>query len=268
MTFSQYETSRSLGQPDTLYRFQVGDTVYAYTDAEEPITSGTVTYQPVPIDRDQVSSSGTLDKSTLKISFPTSLPLAELFRVYPPSDVVTVTIFQGHWSDPEYLAVWSGRVLSCDRAGMKATVACEPVSTSMRRPGLRRRYQRGCPHVLYGPQCREPRAENTVNATVVAIDGPWVTVSPGWNGPFAADRFAGGILKTGDGEERTIQKVQGDDLLLGGGIGSLETGDTVALSLGCAHTTDACQLFGNILNYGGQPWIPIDNPFANINRFG
>lgn len=267
MTFAGRETSRSLGQPDTLYRFAVGDDVYAYTDAEEPITAGADTYLPIPIDSDQVSSSGTLDKTTMKVSLPRNTALVELFRVYPPSEVVTLTKFQGHWSDPEFLAVWSGRVLSCDRAGVKAMISCEPVSTSMRRPGLRRRYQRGCPHVLYGPQCRESRAENTVSATVAGINGAWITMASGWAGAFTASRFAGGIFQS-DGEQRTILKVQGNDLLLGGGIGVLDVGDTAALSLGCEHTMDACKLFGNILNYGGQPWIPYSSPFANVNSFG
>ena len=56
------------------------------------------------------SAQVTLDKSTLKVSMDIGTDLAELFRIYPPSSVVTLTIFEGHIDDPdgEFLAVWAG----------------------------------------------------------------------------------------------------------------------------------------------------------------
>lgn len=267
MTFALYENSRSLGKPDTLYRFTVGSTVYAYTDAEQARTHAAITYEPIPIDRDQVASSGTLDKSTLKINVPVTTAIAELFRIFPPSEVVGVTIFQGHAFDDEFNVVFTGRVLSCSRAASQATLGCEPVITSMRRPGLRRRYQRGCPHALYGDKCRVDRSDFTVTAAITAVDGAYITLSNGWNGSFTTDRFEGGLM-VADGETRTIVKVLGGNtLLVGGVIAGLAPGVTAALSLGCPHTMDGCTGFDNIHNYGGQPWIPTRNPFSDENQF-
>lgn len=266
MTFASYENSRSLGQPDTLYRFTVGDTVYAYTDAEETRIFQSTEYEPIPIERDQVSSSGTLDKANMKITVPTSAGIAEIFRIFPPSDVVGVTVFQGHAEDDEFNAVFTGRVLGCSRAMSKATLSCEPVITSMRRPGLRRRYMRGCMHALYGDKCRLNRAAFTVNATITGVDGAYLTFGNGWNGSFAAERFRGGVASV-NGEQRTIISVMGNTLLVSGVVPGLAAGGTAALSLGCEHNMDACTAFGNILNYGGQPWIPSKNPFSSENQF-
>jgi len=211
MSFGSRENSRSLGSPDTLYRFTVFTDVYAYTDAEEPITFNGISYMPLAIDRDSVSTSGSLDKSQIKINVPHDCEVAELFRVFPPSEVVGVTIFQGHYGDPdsEFLAIYSGRVVSAPREGSEASLACEPINTSMRRPGLRQRYQYGCPHALYGPQCRADRNQFTWTRQVIAISGAQLTMEPGWeNGSGqSAIKFIGGLFeftRSGRSELRTI----------------------------------------------------------------
>lgn len=266
--FSSRETSRSLGQPDTLILFMSGAAVFAYTDAEDSITYLSNVYQPIPLDRDSVTSSGTLDKTSIDIKLPKDTGIAELFRVYPPSEVVSVAIFQGHAGDTDFKAVWSGRVLSSSRKGSVASLTCEPISTSMKRPGLRRRYQRSCMHALYGDRCRLTRSSFSVNTTIAALTGASLTLPGGWNGAFGATRFQGGIFQWAS-EVRTILRViEGSNtIIVSGAIEDLTTGQPVVLSLGCEHTRDNCNAFGNILNYGGQPWIPTKNPIGTTNQF-
>lgn len=270
MAFEVEEESRSLGEPQALYRFTVGANTYAYTDWEDIITFQSDDYQPIPIDRTSVNTSGTLDKSTLTVRVPHNTAIAELFRVFPPSEVVGLTIFQGHADDEsgEYLAIWVGRVLSCKREGSEAALACEPVSTSMKRPGLRVRDQYQCPHALYGPSCRADRDENTVAATVASVAGAVVTLEAGWNGSFAASRFTNGIIQWGT-DQRQILSVAGtvNQLRVGGVLTGLEAGTTVSLSLGCNHETTDCNKFDNIQNYGGCKWIPLKNPIGFVNQF-
>jgi hypothetical protein len=274
MSFTEYEESRSLGQPDTLYRFTIGNSVYAYTDGEDAVVYASVTYQPIPIDRDSVSTSGTLDKSSLKVMMPHDTPIAELFKVFPPSEVVALTIFQGHGNDEanEYSAIWVGRVLSCKREGSEASLDCEPISTSMRRTGLRIRDQYQCMHALYGPSCGVNRAAFTSTATVVGINGAFVTLASGWNGSMAESRFTNGILRwTVDGrtEQRSILKVNtaNNRLHIGGTMPGLGNGSTVEVSRGCNHNSEHCNEFSNILNFGGCKWIPKTNPIGMRNTF-
>ena len=181
MSFDEIESSRSRGIPDMLFKFVLGNSVYAYTDAETPIVFEAQEYTPTAIDYDAVSSSGSLDKTAMSIRMPHDLDVAELFRVFPPSDVVGVTIFQGH-SDSEFLAVYGGRVLSGSYEDSLATLRCEPVSTSMRRPGLRMRYQYGCPHALYGPACGLNREDFSFTHTVVEVANGRITLADGWEG--------------------------------------------------------------------------------------
>lgn len=181
MTYGAIEESRKLGAPAELYLFRYGSdpaAVYAYTDVEEPITHGGITYAPLkPIKRGSVVASGSLDKSRMSVMVPSSSEVAELFRVYPPGTVVTLTIRGGHLSDPdaEYPVIWVGRVLQCARGKGEQTEAeltCEPANTSLRRTGLRRNYQIGCPLVLYGTgigNCNADIISATLPATVAAL---------------------------------------------------------------------------------------------------
>lgn len=272
--FNSIETSRSRGAPNTLYKFTYLNRKFTYTDAEEPITFLGDSYVPIPVNRSGIATSGTLDKSTLTILLPDDNAVAELFRVFPPSDIVSVTVFQAH---PDYAidfkAVWTGRVLSCARAGHTATLTAEPVSTSMKRPALRRRFQYGCPHPLYGTQCKLNRNDFTVTTTVASLTGASLTLPSGWNGTFDKANFVDGIVEWaptgGQTQLRSILQVNAgtDTILITGQIAGLTAGETVKISLGCNHQMSGCNSFNNILNYGGQPDIPLKNPAGFINPY-
>lgn len=287
MAYGDYEASRDSGNPIQLFLFRYGTEAgeyHAYTDAvldhpDDVLTVSAIDYLPIPIDRGNIETNGTLDKSALKVRLDIGSDVAELFRVYPPASVVTLTIRAGHIGDPdsEFLVAWLGRVVSASREGSVLVLTCEPVSTSMRRPGLRRNYQFGCPHELYGLHCLANKAAATVGATVDSIAGATVTLDAGWEGSFAPEKFLGGMLEWeaagGSTDRRTILRITGDTLSLSGIAQGLSASDSVDVVLGCNHKAYAedggdCQpLHNNILNYGGQPWIPTKNPIGTYNNY-
>lgn len=288
MTFEPIETSRRLGQPATLYLFvyggQDGDSPlplhYAYTDAEQAIVHDGYTYEPYPVLRDAISSTGNLDKSVLQLRLPRDIEFAENFRVYPPPQVATLIIRQGHLSDPdsnpEFLVCWSGRILGVGREGDVCIISAEPIASSMRRPGLRRHYQLGCPHALYSQglgMCNANKAAATVFGTVASKSGTSITLSPGWNGAFSAAKFLEGMVEwtndEGQVEIRKILSVSGNTLSLSGLLRDLDVAATVSVILGCDHTmdSDCINLHNNIHNFGGCPWIPVKNPIGFRNQY-
>lgn len=276
MTFADREESRNKGAPVDLYLFRYGtapNAYYAYTDSEKAEVFNGITYQPIPITRTAISASGTLDKATLKVTAPINTSIADLFRIFPPAQVVTLTIRQVHLNDPDYEALvnWSGRVLGTEREGSEIEFACEPIGTSMRRTGLRRHYQIGCPHVLYGKRCKANKALATINRTALTVGGNTVDLQLGWNGNIAPSKFVGGLLEW-DGpngvEARTILRVNDNiQLYLSGPTRGLLAGANVRVVLGCNHQQSDCSsLHANILNFGGQPYIPTKNPI-NTNQY-
>lgn len=278
MAVETFEQSRQLGKPFNLYLFRFGtepNSFFAYTDAENPILDPTdgKTYVPVPIDRDAINSTGTLDKATINIYLPQNSQLSELFRVYPPSRVVTLVVKQGHINDPDeqYLVVWTGRVISRDVKENVCSLVCEPVATSMRRSGLRRNYQFGCPHVLYGDQCKASKALATTNTTLVSFDRSEITLPDLWNSGEPLTNFLGGLAEWDNGgetESRTILRIITDTILsLSGPVRGIANGGAIKIIKGCDHTMVGCNDHNNINNFGGQPWIPTKNPIGGISPY-
>lgn len=284
MTYSAYESSIEQGGPVQLYRFVYGAEAgeyLAYTSHTAAVTVdhggsiGIVTYSPIPVERGNIVSNGTLDKSAIKINLDVGTDLAELFRVYPPSSVVTLTIYEGHIDDPdvEFVVVWAGRVIAASREGSELQISGEPVSTQLRRTGLRRHYQYGCPLVLYGQDlgiggCGASKAAATVAGTVAAISGTVITLDAGWEGAFAAAKFVRGQMEwtpAGQSKQRrTILRVSGNDITLSGIPVDLAVSDGVDVILGCNHRAFApdgdCEaLHDTLVTYGGDPWIPTKN---------
>ena len=274
MSFAELEESRQDGVPANLYLFRFGtspNAFHAYTDADLPIVFEGITYEPVPISRTAVSASGTLDKSALTVTTPINTGVAELFRVYPPAQVITLIIRHGHVGDAEFLVHWSGRVLSSEREGSEINFTCEPIGTSMRRSGLRRHYQLGCPHVLYGPRCKANKVLATIERETLTVAGNLVNFALGWNGATSPSKYLGGLLEW-DGpngmEARTILRIIDNiQLYLSGPTTGLTPNTMVRIVLGCNHQMSDCQtVHANIHNYGGQPYIPTKNPI-NTNPY-
>lgn len=276
MSLSTFENSRARGRPVNLFLIRYGveaGSYYAYTDSTEQIVHGGITYVSVAIQRGAIVVKGTMDKADFEVRLDMSLPVAELFRVYPPANVVTLIVKQGHIGDPDnqFLTVWAGRVVSSKREPPEVILNCESVRTMMRRLGLRRHYQYSCAHVLYGPRCRADKAAATSSRTVASVSGNRITLPAGWNGAFGTSQFVGGMIEwvnaAGETEVRSIIRIATNTLTLSGMPVGLAAGDTVSVIRGCARTMAACNLHNNILNFGGCPFIPTENPVRRLNQF-
>ena len=248
---------------------------YAFCDGEEPITRAGITYQPFPISISDITSNGNLDKSDITVTLARGSIFENEFIGFPVSHVVNLIVFQGHTNDAptlfDYPAIWVGRVGAPAFENETIAFNCVPVSTSIQRPGLRRNYQLSCPHVLFGPQCRASRNDATVTRTVTAISGNSVTFNTAL--PLAAAKYKGGLLEwTADGHSsiRTIVSVTGakTDVGIRGNLRGLTVGASIKITFGCNRLqSDCADLHHNILNFGGQPSIPLENPLSQKNIF-
>ncbi len=264
MTFETFETSIQDGAPVELYEFRRDSLRWRYTSGADSVTIDGNTYSPVPINRSAIENTSAADKTSIKIEVARDNPVADLFRITPPSDVVLLYVYRYHRTDNDKRTLWIGRVMNCEWRGSLATLSCEPVTVSMNRMGLRRMYQRSCPHKLYGAKCGLTRATYEVTGAVDSISGLVVSVSEA--DALADGYFTGGGLEwvNGDGvtERRLITDHTAAALTLSLAITDLAVADTVTIYPGCAKTTAAClDKFNNLNNYGGFPYIPTKNPF-------
>lgn len=249
---------------------------YAFCDGEEAITRDGITYQPFPISISDINSSGDLDKSDITVTLARGSEDFEAeFIGFPVSQVINLTVFHGHTDDAptlyDYPAIWVGRVGAPAFEEDSISFNCVPVSTSIQRPGLRRNYQLSCSHALFGPQCRASKVNATTGRVVTAILGNTVTFATPL--PLAGQKYRGGLLEwsaSGRSAIRTIVAVNDDKttLTIRGNLRDLVVGAEIKITFGCNRLqTDCSELHSNILNFGGQPFIPLENPLSQKNIF-
>jgi len=274
MTFAALETSVDSAKPVELLLVSYLTNHWSYTNADTPIVHDGRTYTPIAMSHDALKTTGDVAKTTLNVKVPRDTQFGELFRIQPPSGVVSMTLFGKHFDDNEIKAFWKGRIVNVewDDAWLKLTV--ENVFSSLRRLGLRRKYSAQCPHAVYGQGdglCNVDENLHKVTAVVTAIDGLTVTCASlaGNAGLFSGGKITW-IHNTGgyaEGRMVTHSDITGR-LLITSIPHGLVVGATLTAYPGCDHTSATCHSrFNNSLNYGGMEFIPKKNPFGGSTLY-
>lgn len=265
MTYATIETSAQSGRPVELYDFSIGAAHYRYTSADGDVSYGGNTYTAAPISRNAVEATNETARLAMEIACDRSLGVLALFSNMPPEEIVAITVRRLHAGDGEAITLWIGRVLNVTWNPSSAAIHCESVYTSLKRAGLRRTYQKSCPHVLYGVGCTLNRASFVANKTVTTVTGTSLVIAD--MGAFADGYFAGGYLEwertTGVFDRRAIRSQVGGTVVISFQIPGLVATEGIQLYPGCDHTLATCtSKFSNQLNYGGMPYFPEKNPFS------
>lgn len=249
--------------------------VYRFTDHVRAIEYMGETYLPIPVSPGKAKREGNLAETTIEVKMPRDSEVAQLFDTFRPAHPVELTVMQGHLSaDPlVFTPRWRGTVRASKRSGPHLSLTGTPHTAAIGRTGLRRNYQLGCPHLLYGRECRANRAAATDAGVVAAVDGSKVRLQTGGAAWLSRDlaKFTGGVFQwttpSGTIERRRIMAVKGDTFHLSGAARELSAGRPVQVSLGCDHSvTDCRDLHNNLSNYGGCPAIPTKNPLSSSNN--
>lgn len=265
MTYDAIERSTAEAQPIELYAFQVYTSEFLFTSAAEDQVVQLRRYRQHRLHRSEPQQSGEIARNFLTIRSAPDFPMTSFYNGTPPSTVVLVRILRMHRQETVPTWFWGGRVLSCKFEDEAAVFHCENIHTTLRRPGLRRLYGRGCPYALYGPECRAIEAEHRVSAALVSVSGRTLE-SPAF-GNVPDGRWAGGFITIDLGagpESRTVLAHVGDLVVLTHAIPGLASGMTVEAVPGCAHDEADCEdVFDNLRNYGG-----LGVNMAGRNPFG
>lgn len=260
MSYAAQEASVAGGAPRELYLFTLGAARWTYTSADAAVEHLSQTYVPLPIRRSAVELSGEFARAALTIELPRDGAPATEWIAGAPSLPCGLTLFRNHRGDAEFITAWKGRVASVTFAGSLARLACEPVFTSLRRIGLRARYQLQCRHALYGPGCNVNNESTRVDGVILAAAGAALTVDAASTKPDGW--LVGGYVRVGD-ERRIVVSHVGGSVTLAAPLVRAAPGDAIAAFAGCDRTLATCEAkFANAANFGGFPWLPQDNPFS------
>lgn len=267
MTYDATERSVQDAAPIELYTFTAYGEDYRFCTAATDQIVQLRRYQSAQITRTAPQQSGEIARNNIQVRTRQDFPITTFFDGFPPSDVILLKIERIHRGlDQPPAPFWNGRVLSCRYERDEAIFHCENIHTSLRRPGLRRLYGRGCPYVLYGPECRVDIELFKQSITVDAVNGRSIEAAAF---DVAEDgRWAGGVVIYDAGNGRVVQRGiiahQGDTILVTHPIPELEAGATIVAAPGCKHMLDDCHnFFDNRRRYGGlAPYLAGKNPFG------
>lgn len=275
MTFITQETSLDGASPQEIYTVSYDFNKWYFTSGDEDVIENSVVYKKASISRSTIELKSEKVISTFEVNFPLDSDFLDLWRVTPPSGRVTLLVQRFHRTDEllEKHVVFKGSIVNVAWEEDSAKVTCETASDTLSRTGLRRHYQYGCPHMLYGPACGVDRNNHRSEHEVESIQGI-VVVCPSLIGENEADYLGGYIYyqhsTMGTPERISVEKldtVTGALTLFMVPIG-LGVGETLTLFEGCNRTITVCDSrFDNVENFGGQPYMPDKNPFGNNTLF-
>lgn len=265
MTFDQRERSNYDGIPATLYEFVMGDTTWAYTDAQNDITVGDITYTAIAISHDEYSRSGDPSDDDLTINLSHEAQVVRLFIGTPPSETLALRIRSIHRGDTEAPVVWSGSVKSHKQVSQaQHSFVCNSLLATLGRNGLRLSWGRGCPHALYDRLCRVNPDDHGIAVQIVSLTGN--AISAPALATLPSGHLSGGFLsfptEHGTTDRRAIETHEGETAFLLGTTDGMVVDDWIMVYPGCDRTTSDCELrFQNLSNYGGFPHLPTKSPF-------
>lgn len=251
-----------------LYRFseQGSSSVWTFTSGNELVTYNAEDYSPTAISRTEAQVKNEISKANIEVHLPLTNEVAIRWMADNGERIVTLTIFERDKAGVVNV-VWKGRLASILPGMTDVTLKMESIFTSLRRPGLRARYQRSCRHALYGRGCRLNPEDFAVNGTVSNRSGNSLVITEAAG--YAAGYFVGGMLRTADGTLSYVTGHNGAVITIQRMSFSIlsEIGDgfpfAVKLYPGCPHDRSTCNSrFNNLLNYGGFDFIPVKNPMG------
>jgi uncharacterized phage protein (TIGR02218 family) len=262
MSFLAREQSKHDSRPIELYRFSMNDQEWLYTSSDHVITLEDKQYIPIYISRGSFTRSGDINKSTLEITVSASEDITFGFRSGWLPSIMTVTISRFHYRDAatESIMIWKGRVTGCKWGDSTAVLSSDSAFTILKRLGLRRIYQVGCPHVLFGEQCGVNPNAYVMTPTISTVNGQNIVLSSVGGAPDGY--LTGGVLSIGPVTMMIIAHV-GTSITLLDSVPEAVVGIGVQVWPGCNRTLATCHAsFTNEHNYGGLPFLPVDNPFS------
>lgn len=267
MTYDARELSDEDGAPVMVAVFTLDGKVWRFVRGDQSLEIGGEIYQAVPGGIEATSQRETTEtaKNDVKLVVDRAFPIAELWRKSPPTSLCLVFLRELHQGDGEVINTWMGHVSNVGWVGeARAEITLSPGALAMKTNGLRRKYQRGCPHVLYGPKCRLPREDHETDAELTHVDGVAISAESLAESEM---KFAGGWLEWTDQEgiidRRFITHHDGAGLRMMTPAPGLAVGMVFTFVEGCDRTPSRCVELGNMPRYGGFPYFISKNPFGN-----
>ncbi len=260
---SEYITleGASTRQPVEIYKIWRGSTYWYYTSGDVAVTFDSQEYTPATLKRGSVQYRGNLEASELELVMSKDVPVVTAYHAASPVNPAWIEIkklFRDQ--DPaDALVVFVGMIRSVKMNGPAALARCVGIEKLLSLDIPQITYGPVCNWTLFSTECGETAASYKISPQVtVSADGKTLTAAA--FGSESSGYFTLGSAEFGDYKSFVVNHV-GTAITLMRAIPGLETDDTVDVYPGCDGSLDTCRSkYSNVNNFGGFPYVPIDNP--------
>ncbi|MFL0802458.1 MAG: phage BR0599 family protein [Agarilytica sp.] len=240
---------------------------FRYTSLDERIQRNGIWFESVPLEINAgIKVSSVIDNADWSFSITGNAEVARLWLTGVPDFIVNIIVYRYDRAEDSWPLEWSGSVVAPYWEEDRIEFRCESDFTALRTQGLRRMYQSGCSHPLYGSNCSINRAVFRESYVASSVSGSTI----GFNSEnFSPGHFAGGYAEwtapiTGATVTKPIRNNGAIDITLSVLANDLTPGAIVNLYPGCDRSLITCaDKFNNSINYGGQPWLSSVNPHTD-----
>ncbi|RUI34538.1 phage BR0599 family protein [Pseudomonas aeruginosa] len=267
MSFDARERSLADGQPVRLYQFSRGAIRWSYNSSDRDITYQNQIFRTVQggITDNGIIYSGDPQSDQFVITAPADLEVALLYKPLPPSDSISLVVYDMHYGDAEAAVSWVGEIGDVDWPTVDSCrISCVSEDELMDQPGLIDTYCRTCTAVLGDHRCKVNLIPHRVTLTPQSVSN-WV-ISSGVVAGYADGWFTAGYVEwqvDGDNyDRRHIERHVGVDLYILGGTQGIPAGVQLRVYPGCDFLAATCDAkFGNLLNFRGINKLDGRSPF-------
>jgi len=260
MTYEDQEKA-TIRKPAELYHIWCGDSHWYYTSSDITITYDLQDYIPAAIRRGAAGHKSNLEVSKVDIQCSVDTAPFNEFLAFNPIEIVWIQIFRIFRDQDPYEAevIFSGQVEDAKVQGIKMNVSCVGLEYIMKQEIPFILSQPLCPWVLYGDECGLNKDSYDITDTVtVSADGLTLT---GTGFSAQDDQYYTRGWAVFGHYKRFIVDHTGNILTLRFKFPTLVTGNSVTVYAGCDRLISTCMnKFNNVINFGGDPYVPMDNP--------
>lgn len=239
-----------------LFKFTCGNQIWTYASGNEDITSGTLKYTALAIQRGGIDVNHS--KSECDVTMPCTAEPANYFALFNPPGVLWLEIT----SYPSMYRLFIGKVVKCSLKATDGIATLSAVSLQSVLAGSipNETYSTTCELDLFDVKCGVAESAHSVTLTVGSFTFPDpLTLQAGALASYPNGHFAGGLVQCGM-ESSFVIAHTGVNAKLMYPLQTWADQSYLVVSPGCNKTLANCRnKFANEVNFGGCPFIPNVN---------
>ncbi len=269
MSFFEAEASKFLSRPIELYHFRTANQDFYFTSSDQKVFFADQTWIPQTISRTKIVNSNDLKRSEITVSIAQNSPLNDYFFDNSIKKTLELEIFSYQANEQEGLKTFAGTMIQQEivsEVEVNATFA--QIGQFVLNRSQRYKYSYNCNNVQYDQACNLSLENNSDTVVITSIDSSGRVITFADTGR-AADYYIQGLLwiiRDNNREDRFIQAQTNGveiEITIDFNIEGLQVGDTINVAYGCKRTSAGCKQVGNIINYMGFEFTPLDNYFTD-----